>query len=232
MATVDTSHSFHSPEAQPVFQGIAAFDLDHTILKCNSSYGYGEYLYNHGALSFWTMLRLMGTYYRHKFLGLSLEKLHQTIFDRLFLGKNSLFFQDYADRFLDHCLHSILNPDICRHFYKMKEKGFFTVMLSSSPNFLVERIAKRLKFDAWGATDYKVDQSSRYCKIKKVFKGKDKAIYLDKQAEQIGVSKEKTYAYSDSILDLPMLEAVEYAIVVNPDYKLRAIALKRKWKII
>ena len=41
----------------------------------------------------------------------------------------------------------------------------------------------------------------------------------------------ESFAYSDSITDLPMLEAVGHPVVVNPDRDLRRIALERGWEI-
>jgi hypothetical protein len=45
------------------------------------------------------------------------------------------------------------------------------------------------------------------------------------------IDLEVSYAYSDSITDLPMLEAVGHPVVVNPDSALRAIAEERGWEI-
>ena len=39
------------------------------------------------------------------------------------------------------------------------------------------------------------------------------------------------YAYSDSITDLPMLEAVGHPVAVNPDRALRRAALERGWPV-
>ena len=39
-------------------------------------------------------------------------------------------------------------------------------------------------------------------------------------------------AYSDSINDLPLLQAVDHAVAVDPDAKLRVKALERGWKIL
>ena len=41
-----------------------------------------------------------------------------------------------------------------------------------------------------------------------------------------------SYFYSDSFNDLPLLEIVDTPIVVDPDDKLRQIAIDRKWDII
>ena len=41
----------------------------------------------------------------------------------------------------------------------------------------------------------------------------------------------ESYAYSDSITDLPMLETVGHPVVVNPDRELAKAAREREWPI-
>jgi phosphoserine phosphatase len=41
----------------------------------------------------------------------------------------------------------------------------------------------------------------------------------------------RSYAYADSISDLPMLEAVGNPVVVNPDSRLQKAAKERGWQI-
>ncbi len=43
---------------------------------------------------------------------------------------------------------------------------------------------------------------------------------------------ERSWFYSDSTSDLPLLEAVSYLVVVAPDERLRAHALKAGWPVI
>ena len=47
-----------------------------------------------------------------------------------------------------------------------------------------------------------------------------------------GYNLAESYAYSDSITDLPMLEAVGHPVVVNPDRALRKEAIARGWPIL
>src|SRR5690606_18815378 len=51
-------------------------------------------------------------------------------------------------------------------------------------------------------------------------------------AERRGYDLSRCYAYSDSVSDVPMLEAVGNPAVVNPDRALRAIAVERGWPIL
>src|SRR5256884_7965017 len=46
-----------------------------------------------------------------------------------------------------------------------------------------------------------------------------------------GIDLASSYAYSDSITDLPMLELVGHPVAVNPDRDLRREAEKRGWQI-
>ena len=51
-------------------------------------------------------------------------------------------------------------------------------------------------------------------------------------ADQKGYDLEQCYGYTDSISDLPMLEAVGHPVAVNPDRALESIARLRGWPII
>jgi HAD superfamily hydrolase (TIGR01490 family) len=47
----------------------------------------------------------------------------------------------------------------------------------------------------------------------------------------LGASLDRTSFYTDSITDLPLLEAVGYPVAVNPDLRLRRVARRRGWPI-
>ena len=61
--------------------------------------------------------------------------------------------------------------------------------------------------------------------------GLHKAEAMRSLAERGGIDLERSYAYSDSITDLPMLEAVGNPVAVNPDKDLRREAEERGWQI-
>jgi phosphoserine phosphatase len=51
-------------------------------------------------------------------------------------------------------------------------------------------------------------------------------------AVEHGIDLTESYAYSDSLSDLPMLEAVGNPVVVNPDPALAAIAKEAGWQVM
>ena len=61
--------------------------------------------------------------------------------------------------------------------------------------------------------------------------GGSKAEAIRSLAERVGIELEGSYAYTDSITDLPMLEAVGHPVAVNADRDLRREAEAREWDI-
>jgi HAD superfamily hydrolase (TIGR01490 family) len=59
-----------------------------------------------------------------------------------------------------------------------------------------------------------------------------KAQAIAQLAHREGYALSECYAYSDSESDLPMLECVGHPVVVNPDAKLRAVAVQRGWEVV
>jgi phosphoserine phosphatase len=60
----------------------------------------------------------------------------------------------------------------------------------------------------------------------------NKAAAIGELAERRGYDLARSYAYSDSITDVHMLEAVGHPHVVNPDKELRKVARERGWPVL
>jgi HAD superfamily hydrolase (TIGR01490 family) len=59
-----------------------------------------------------------------------------------------------------------------------------------------------------------------------------KAAAIEHLAAREGIDLTRSYAYSDSESDLPMLEAVGHPVAVNPDSSLARIARERGWDVL
>jgi HAD superfamily hydrolase (TIGR01490 family) len=62
--------------------------------------------------------------------------------------------------------------------------------------------------------------------------GDEKARRVRELAATRDVDLARSFAYSDSINDLPMLELVGTPVAMNPDHKLHALARKRGWQVL
>ena len=59
-----------------------------------------------------------------------------------------------------------------------------------------------------------------------------KASWIRTFAEREGLSLSDSYAYTDSMSDLPMLSVVGHPAAINPDMRLRQTALHHDWPIL
>ena len=111
--------------------------------------------------------------------------------------------------------------------------GHRIVLLTGSPDFIVEPLATYLKIDEVLA--------GRLERIGTLFSGCMVAPYPYRQGKRLaaeqfvaeqGLDLDVSYMYGDSPGDLPMLEAVGHPRVVNPIRGMRRIARKRGWPIL
>ncbi len=114
-----------------------------------------------------------------------------------------------------------------------RRKGRATYIVSASPRELVEPLAKAMNMtDGIGTASeiveghYTGELAGPFCY------GQGKVDAMVELARWEGFDLAQCYGYSDSISDLPMLEAVGHPVAVNPDADLRNIALERGWPVV
>jgi putative phosphoserine phosphatase/1-acylglycerol-3-phosphate O-acyltransferase len=114
-----------------------------------------------------------------------------------------------------------------------REAGHLLVLATTTPEDLVRPLAERLGMDDVIATRYAWTDGVYTGKLDGGFVwGFGKLSALRKWAERNDVNLADSFAYSDSINDLPMLSAVGHPAAVNPDLPLHALATLRRWPIL
>ncbi|MCX6989103.1 MAG: HAD-IB family hydrolase [Chlamydiae bacterium] len=208
---------------------VCVFDLDRTLIKSNSSFQFCLYLYQKKIFSCFHVIRSCLYYIQHRFLGLSLTELHEKTFKSVLKGMSLNTISMYVKEFVDHWLIDALYiPAICE-LRRAQHLGYYTLILSNSPSFLVKVIAERLNVTDWKGTEYEVDKDGKLCHIAHVLNGKEKASQVRTVIQKLGLTKNNVTAYSDSVSDLPLLESAGQAVVVNPDRKLKRISQAQNW---
>jgi len=201
-----------------------ALDVDGTLSYCNVSFAFGKYLYSQGIISLWQALQATLLYALHKLGVLSLERLHGSIFRALFLGKKKVDIEKSADDFFLQMSESLFRKRLVEEVSDGLAK---VVLLSSSPDFLIERVAQYVHADEWIATEYCTDGQGRFCSLARVVTGPFKAEIVRKERGQ-GYEVE---AYSDSMLDLELLLEADRAVVVSPEKALARLADIKGWSV-
>lgn len=108
-----------------------------------------------------------------------------------------------------------------------------TWIVSASPHGIVEPLATSLGMTGAIGTKGEVIGGHFTGRLDGPFiYGPGKAQAIEKLASDRGYDLDLSYAYSDSISDLPMMELVGHPVAVNPDSELDGVAHERGWPIV
>lgn len=215
-----------------MFSHLTVFDLDRTIVADNSSLDFCRYLVSKNVLPSSSLIYSLYSYIKHLFFGMSLTELHHRVFEHLLRGKSLEQLEENVEPFLQNYLFSQIYPPALAELRLAQHLGHYTLILSNSPSFLVEKIAQFLGVNDWRATQYAVDKEKRLCHITSIMQGEEKASCVQEIAEKLSIRREKITAYSDSFLDLPLLLSAGTPIAVNPDRRLRRFSEQHQWLIL
>ena len=136
--------------------------------------------------------------------------------------------QTAADR-LETLVTPFARPLLDEH----RRAGRPTVLATTTPHDLVAPLAERLGFDDVVATRYAEEDGAYTGKLAGEFvwaMGKLAAVRRWAASHQVDLAE--SFAYSDSIYDAPLLSAIGHPHAVNPDPRLRALAIVRRWPVV
>jgi phosphoserine phosphatase len=106
------------------------------------------------------------------------------------------------------------------------------VVVSASPEEIVRPLCRYLGIEDVIATKSELDEEGRYTgRIERYAYGPVKAQAIAEMAAAEDIDLDASYAYSDSVTDLPMLDIVGHPVAVNPDTELAAVAEERGWEV-
>jgi phosphoserine phosphatase len=126
-----------------------------------------------------------------------------------------------------------LYPQAVQLLQNHKRAGREVYIASSSPEDYLALLAEALGIDGVIGTRAKVVDGRYTGELDgPMVHGPEKAARVAQLAEERGIDLARSFAYSDSVNDLPMLEMVGNPVAMNPDRKLATIARRKGWQII
>jgi HAD superfamily hydrolase (TIGR01490 family) len=228
-----TTPQTEAPSGRPV-RTAAFFDLDKTVIAKSSTLAFSKPFFDQGLINRRTVLKSsyaqflflmsgadhdqmdrMRSYITNMCTGWDVEQVKSIVGETLHEIVNPLVFAEAAELIADHKL--------C---------GRDVVVVSASGEEIVAPIARALGATHAMATRMIVEDGKYTGEIAFYCFGEGKVEAIRQLAESEGYALEHCYAYSDSITDLPMLDAVGHPTVVNPDRTLRKEATTRGWPVL
>jgi HAD superfamily hydrolase (TIGR01490 family) len=125
-------------------------------------------------------------------------------------------------------------PQMLDEVYAHQDAGRATFIVSAAGNGVVELLAQVLGMEGGIGTRYEVDVEGSFTgRFDGPFVyGPGKVEAMEAFAAEHGIDLGASYAYSDSLSDLPMLRAIGNPVVVNPDPALAEIARDEGWQTL
>lgn len=125
-------------------------------------------------------------------------------------------------------------PQVLTVAYQHQDAGRRVYIVTAASNELAQMLAGVLAFDGAIGSQFSAVSDGVYTGVPEGLfvygAGKARAVRQLAQREQLDL--DDSYAYSDSVSDLPMLRAVGHPVAVNPDAALGRLAREEGWEVL
>ncbi len=213
----------------------AFFDLDKTVIAKASIAAFRTPFYDEGLIDRRALLKVVFGQVVYLHLGASeqrLARMRESVL-KLTRGWERSLVREIVEETLEEAVEPIIFAEAMDLIEQHRAEGRLIVLVSASPEEIVEPLGRFLAADRVIASSARVDASGRYTGSMAFYAyGPFKAEAMHRLAVDEGIDLSRSYAYSDSYTDVPMLEAVGHPVVVNPDRVLSRLAREREWPVL
>jgi len=212
---------------------LVIFDLDNTILNGDSDYAMINYLVHIQALD--ERAGKQNQIFIEDYQRGELDFDAYTTFAlSAYVGMTRSEINEYMLPFVAKVIEPMINTLALKIIHDHGDRGDTILLASATNELIVQSIAKRLDIQNVIGTQVKFINdkcTGEYIPPSALGEGKLKLVQQWMQRNNFDDFSGVTF-YSDSINDLPLLEAVDFPRAVNPDAMLEKISLERGWEII
>ena len=212
---------------------LAVFDVDGTLVETNVVEYYLWMRLRAQPLEEWPsfMARMLRKGPRWLYLERRSRAEFQRSFYREYDGLDPEVMRRLGREALDAVTLRRIYPEGMRRIREHKRAGHRVLLLTGALDLVVEPLAELL--------DVEVDCAHLLVRDGRLTgdlqspppAGEARGALLEEYASRNGVALAESFAYADSLSDLPMLELVGTPVAVNPDARLSQMAGQRGWRI-
>jgi HAD superfamily hydrolase (TIGR01490 family) len=211
----------------------AFFDLDKTIISRSSSLALSRPMYRAGMVTRGQLVRGAYAQLVYALVGADEKKMDRLKEGMLALTKG--WDRAEVEALVRNVIIEVIDPFVYQEALDLMElhrsEGREVYIVSSSPEEVVRPLASHFGVAGVIATRARIVDGKYTGELEFYCYGEAKGEAIRSFAERAGIDLAGSYAYSDSITDLPMLEAVGHPVAVNADRDLRREAEAREWDV-
>ena len=213
----------------------AFYDLEGTLVSTNLVHTLGFYAKNQQGL-FRTFRKSASTLLSIPIFAIT-DQYSRKVFNDLFFKRYKGESEDRLRFFAEELFEDVLKPAIFPGAFELIEKsrslGLRQIVVTGALDLSVTPLMKHLGIDEYVANRLEfVNGVATGRLLPPVLAAATKASWIRTFAEREGLSLSDSYAYTDSMSDLPMLSVVGHPTAVNPDMRLKQTALHHDWPIL
>ena len=212
---------------------LAVFDVDGTLVETNVVEYFLWMRLRAQPLEDWPsfMARMLRKGPRWLYLERRSRAEFQRSFYREYEGLDPDVMKELGREALDAVTLRRIYPEGMRRIREHKRAGHRVLLLTGALDVVVEPLAELL--------DVEVDCAHLLVKDGRLTgdlqspppAGEARGALLEEYAGRHGIALAESFAYADSLSDLPMLELVGTPVAVNPDARLSQVAGQRGWRV-
>jgi HAD superfamily hydrolase (TIGR01490 family) len=227
--------SVYNQRSERASRGVAFYDLDGTLMGLNFIHGTLFAFTNIGewssrvsyVLALATRLPVLYMAERR-----DRHRLNVTLFE-MFKGISHDRLVTLGEEYCDRILMANMYPRAIEMIAANREAGLDPVLVTGSPDFIVEPLAQRLGIETFAANRLVYRGGLATGRLRApVMAGEAKAAWCAEYAAANDISLGASWGYADSHDDLPFLTALGHPVAVNPNRRLLAAARSRQWPVV
>ena len=209
----------------------AFFDMDKTLIAENSASLYMRHRYQRGEVTGWELAKGLGAYLRYKVGVLDVRAWTKSMMLD-FRGRRESELDADGRLLFDELVRATIFPDAARLIAEHHASGHVVAIVSGATRYIVQPVAEHLGVAHMLYTRLEVEDGVLTGRVHEPLCFDEGKIYWVQQfIEDEAVDLARSYFYTDSVTDLPLLELVGHPVVTNPDPILYRTAVRRRWPV-
>lgn len=205
----------------------AFFDMDKTVLSCNSAGRYARYLFKRGELGVRDILKTSVWLLQYRLAMIDAESVSRHAI-RSVAGEPESEMVELCLEWFHTDIQQFITRKARAAIQRHREDGHYVVLLTAATPYIAQPVSEHLELDDFLATRLEVSDGIFTGEpVEPLCYGQGKIVWAERWARERDVDLERSFFYSDSYTDKPMLERVGNPIAVNPDPRLKRYARRQ-----
>lgn len=231
----NSKHSNTHDKQEKSLKAAAFYDLEGTLVSTNLVHTLGFYAKRQAGI-LPTLKKSASVLAKLPFFGLT-DLYSRNVFNEVFFKSYEGESEDRLRYFSEELFEDVLKPAIFpgtpELIAQSKKIGQQQIIITGALDFTIDSLVKYLEVDDYVANRLEfVNGYATGRLLPPVMASATKAKWMREYAERNDISLSASFAYSDSISDLPMLSIVGHPVAVNPDFRLKQVAGQHDWAIL